>query len=353
MTSTSPKLTRCLFMFCLFTEAGGVSRLRESETEAVSCVMENTLDNMEELQNEEKIELSTWLGRCVPVLVKIKFIPLKERISGESTFDFCSLETFTSFILYYVSSVSLFAFSFLFFRASLDANKSETLDSLALTDFLSYLGFNLTNFFLFPLLPIILGNAAAQVTQISLSPTLPWPSIGFKIIICELFTALGYTLSIVPSILHYAVESFEQNCIFIILSILCLVLVCLSIGFCVTVSQVIIFSWMDKLAVTAEDTDANRDISTHARMCVEQYNMLNQALGFYFFFNFAVFQFAWIFSAYLSVTNILNLDQKIVDERHGGMLLLSMKSSGMFIMSLCCLWHLLHMVAAAENLKKR
>ena len=97
MTSTSPKLTRCLFIICLFTEAGGVSRLRESETEAVSCVMENTLDNMEELQNEEKIELSTWLGRCVPVLVKIKFIPLKERISGESTFDFCSLETFTCF----------------------------------------------------------------------------------------------------------------------------------------------------------------------------------------------------------------------------------------------------------------
>ena len=308
---------------------------------------------MEELQEEKRIEQKTWLSRCVPILVKIKFIPLKYKSAGDPSFAFLSLETFSSFIFYYVSSVSLFTFSFLFFRASLDGNKSETLDSIGLTDFLSYLGFNLINFFLFPLIPIILGNAAAQVIHISLSPTLPWPSIGFKIIICEIFTALGYGLSIVPSILHYAAESFEQNCTFIILSILCLVLVCLSIGFCVTVSQVIIFSWMDKLASTAEDIDAIRDISAHARMCVEQYNTLNRALGFYFFFNFAVFQFAWIFSAYLSVTNILNLDQKIVDERHGGMLLLSMKSSGMFIMSLCCLWHLLHMVAAAENLKKR
>jgi hypothetical protein len=122
----------------------------------------------------------------------------------------------------------------------------------------------------------------------------------------------------------------------------------------VTISQVIIFSWMDKLASIADDidTDENKDISAHTRSCVEKYNDLNQALSVYFFFNFAVLQFSWIFTAYLSVSNLINLDEKLVEEMHGSMVLLSMKSCGMFIMSLCCLWHLLHMVGAAENLRK-
>jgi hypothetical protein len=270
--------------------------------------MEDRLDNMDELKEREKIDQTTWLSRCVSTLVMIKFIPLKKIFVGDPKFHFLSLETFSSFILYYLSSVSLFTFSFLFFRASLNANKSKTLDSLELTDYLSYLGFNLTNFFLFPLLPIILGNAAAKVTDISLSSSLPWPRIGTTIIICEIFTALGYVLSIVPSMLHYAAESFKDKCVFIILSIVCLSMVCIIIGFCVTVSQVLIFSWMDKLGSIAEDTDDDSDISAHARKCVEQYNNLNQALSFYFFFNFAVLQFSWIFSAYLSVTNIINLD---------------------------------------------
>ena len=136
---------------------------------------------------------------------------------------------------------------------------------------------------------------------------------------------------------------------------MCLCLVCIMVAFCVTISQVIIFSWMDKLANIADDIDTNdnQDISAHARSCVEEYNNLNHALRFYFFFNFAVLQFSWIFSAYLSVTNLINLDEKLVEKRHGSMMLLSMKSCGMFIMSLCCLWHLLHMVGAAENLRKR
>ena len=55
----------------------------------------------------------------------------------------------------------------------------------------SYLGFNLSNFFLFPLLAIILGSEAAQVLDISFSSSLLWPRIGMKIIICEFLTALG------------------------------------------------------------------------------------------------------------------------------------------------------------------
>ena len=174
--------------------------------------MEDGADNVEELKDKEKNTQQTLISQCVSILMKIKFIPLKKQIIGDPTFHFFSFETLSCFILYYVSSISLFSFSFLFFRASMNASKSNTLDSLELTDFLSYLGFNLTNFFLFPLLPIILGSAAAKVTKISLCSSLPWPRIGMKIIICEFFTAFGYALSVVPSILHYADESFKDKC---------------------------------------------------------------------------------------------------------------------------------------------
>ena len=321
--------------------------------EAVRGDMEDREDIREELKEFEKNTHQTFISKCFSILVRMKFIPLKRKVAGSTTFHILSVETLCCFLLYYVTSILLFCLSFLFFRVSMNANKSQTLDSLELTDFVSYLGFNLTNFFLFPLLPIILGSAAAQVLDISLSSSLPWPRLGIKIIICEFFTALGYALTIIPSILHYAAESFKENCLYIILSIMCLSIVCIIVVCCVISSQVLIFSWMDKLASIAEDTDDKTDITKHARNCVEQYNNLNEGLSVYFFFNFAVLQFSWIFSAYLSVTNLINLDEQLVKKRHGSMLLLSMKSSGMFIMSLCCLWHLLHMVGAAENLKKR
>ena len=311
--------------------------------------MEECTDSMEDLTGKEQKIQMTFISRCVSILIKIKFIPLKK---GE-TFHLCSLETLWSFLLYYVTSIMLFSSSYIFFRASIDASKSQTLDSLELTDFLSYLGFNVTNFFLFPFIPLIIGNSAGQSVDISLCPSLPWPRIGWKIILCEFFYALGYALSIIPSILHYAAESFKNEGLFIILSIICLCSVCIIVALCVIISQILVFSWMDKLGNTAETIVKEINIQKHARSCLENYNNLNQALSIYFFFNFAILQFSWIFTAYLSVTNLINLDDSLVIERHGSMFLLSLKSFGMFLMSLCCLWHLLHMVMAAEELKKR
>jgi hypothetical protein len=163
--------------------------------------MQDRTDNNEEgLKVFKEKEKKTNISRCVSILVQMKFIPVKKTIFGDKTFNFFSLETFSCFFLYYVSSVSLFSFAFIFFRASMNANKSNTLDSLELTDFLSYFGFNLTTFFLPPLLPIILGSAAGNVTDISLCSSLPWPRVGIKIIICEFFTALGYALYIIASL---------------------------------------------------------------------------------------------------------------------------------------------------------
>ena len=223
--------------------------------------MEDRTDNIEEglkdLRGKGKKTQKTNLSRCVSILVKLKFIPVKKKMIRDPTFHFFSLETFSCFLLYYVSSVSLFSFAFLFFRASMNTKKSNTLESLELTDFLSYFGFNYTTFFLFPLLPIIIGSAAGNVTDISLCTSLPWPRIGIKIILCEFFTAFGYALSIIPTMFHYASDSFKENCLFIVLSIMCLCLACIMVAFCVTISQFIIFSWMDKLASIADDIDTD------------------------------------------------------------------------------------------------
>ena len=340
-------ITDTMFVYIMTVYRGCKVSLGRQKT--VSREMQECTDSMGDLKEKaQKIQM-TFISRCVSILIKIKFIPLKK---GQAFHLFTS-ETLWSFFLYYVTSILLFSFSYIFFRVSMNTTKSQTLDSLELTDLLSYLGFNLTNFFLFPLLPLIIGHAAGQAADISLCPSLPWPVIGWKIILCELFYALGYALSIIPSIVHYAAESFQDKCLFIILSIICLCSVCIIVALCVIISQVLVFSWMDKLGDTAEAVGKEINIQKHARSCVENYNNLNQALSIYFFFNFAVLQFSWIFTAYLSVTNLINLDNSFVIERHGSMLLLGLKSFGMFLMSLCCLWHLLHMVMEAEKLKKR
>jgi hypothetical protein len=94
--------------------------------------MEDSADNMEESRDKEKNIHKTLISQCVLILMKIKFIPLKKQMFGDPTFHFFSFEALSCFVLYYVSSISLFSFSFLFLRASMNASKSNTLDSLEL-----------------------------------------------------------------------------------------------------------------------------------------------------------------------------------------------------------------------------
>ena len=119
--------------------------------------------------------------------------------------------------------------------------------------------------------------------------------------------------------------------------------------FCFLLSQILIFSWLDFFGNLVDSCS----VQDQARKCLDLYEKLDKALGSYFFFIFAAQQFAWIFSLYLSLSGLLNLDQELVTQVHGSLTLLVIKSGGMFLLSLCCLWHLFHMVSAVENLRNR
>jgi len=294
----------------------------------------------------------SFVSRLTRILLKIKFIPLIEDKEGLPKFSFFSSPVLASFCLYYVASISAFSLSFLFFRISLSQRKSDEYDSIGLTDYISFLSFNFSIFFFFPLTPIILGCAASKAPKISMSVNLPWPKSGLRVIICEFLAGCGYILSVGPSTLYYVSDAKPDGVIFIIISLCLLILVCLFVCFCISTSQILIFSWMDKTIEKMEPTEIETSISNHVNSCLEEYDTLNKALHFYFFFYFSVLQFSWIFSAYLSVTNLLNMkDEEIIVTL--GSVLLSLRSCGMFMVSFCCLCNLLHMVEAAENLRNR
>jgi hypothetical protein len=300
------------------------------------------------LEIEVEAEQPSNMSKFIEILVKLNYLPLKKEKDGKYRFQFWSIETLISFLLYVGCFIVLYFLFTWFFWISIPSPEL-VINTFGMTDSLTQFGFGILNFLLFPFIPLILGKAASQVPEISMDKHLPWPSIGWKVILCEAFTCLGYFLNMAPNYIHFGREAFKQNNISIYLSVMFAVIITTYIIFCFLLSQILIFSWLDFFGNLVDSCS----VLDHARRCLDLYQKLDKALGTYFFFIFAAQQFAWIFSLYLSLSGLLNHDQELVNQVHGSLTLLAIKSGGMFLLSLCCLWHLFHMVSAVENLRNR
>ena len=218
-----------------------------------------------------------------------------------------------------------------------------------MTDFLTQTGFSVSNFLLYPFLPLVLARAASLIPELSLHPSLPWPRIGSKVVVCECLTCAGYLLNIGPTYLHFGREALQHGSLAVYISAILAAVVTAYVVFCFLSSQLMILSWLEHLGNLVETVVGEE----HARTCLILYHKLDRALGFYFFFIFASQQFAWIFSLYLSLSVLLHPDPDIIAKFHGSFTLLAVKSGGMFLLSICCLFHLYHMVSEVETLRDR
>ena len=332
-----------LSQFNMFTEA-----LKYSLSLPVPPMTGPGMENKLEIKVDgEQIQLTN-MSKFIEILVKLDYLPLKREKHGKCGFRFWSIETLIAFLLY-VGCFIVFYFLCTFFFWKSIPSPELFMATFGLTDSLTHFGFSISNFLLFPFIPLILGQAASHVPEISMDKHLPWPRIGWKVILCEAFTWLGYLLNMAPNYIHFGKEAFKQNDFAIYLSVMFVAILTTYIVFCFLLSQIIIFSWLDHLGNMVDSCS----VLDQARKCLDLYQKLDKALGTYFFFIFAAQQFAWIFSLYLSLSGLLNLDQELVTQVHGSLTLLAIKSGGMFLLSLCCLWHLFHLVSAVESLKNR
>ena len=204
-----------------------------------------------------------------------------------------------------------------------------------------------------PFIPIILAKAASTIPEISAVTCLRWPQLSYSMIVCQCLSLLGYFLNVVPNFLHFGRTAFlQKNLAIFIATFIALLLTAYTI-FCFFICQIIVFSWLEYLGFCLDQLILSGHIQKSIAKYMEMYSKLEKALGFYFFFMFASQQFSWIFSLYLSICGLLDLSPEVVAELHGSLALIIVKSIGMFLISVCCLWHLFHMVLAVENLRKR
>ena len=291
------------------------------------------------------------IRKLTGVLVTIRFLPLKVENTDQCVFRMRSRETFLSFIFYVVCFSFLYiTCSFLFFKGV--PNTELLFQTVDMTDFLTQTGFSVSNILLYPFLPLIMAKAASRIPELSLHPSLPWPRIGWKVVVCECLTFVGYLLNIGPTYLHFGWEAFQKQSTAVFISVTLAVIVTAYIVLCYLVSQLLVLSWLDQLGILVH-TVVQDKMQDHARSCLALYHKLNQALGFYFFFIFATQQFAWVFSLYLSLSFLLHSDPDLIDKLHGSFALLAVKSGGMFLLSISCLLHLYHLVTEVENLRDR
>ena len=162
-----------------------------------------------EIKTERKTDLSS-VSKFMRILMKIGYFPLKKEQYGEYSFRLRSTETFITFILYVGCFMLIYFLCSVSFWMSIP-DQELLIATVDLTDSLTQFGFSVSNFLLYPFLPLILAQACSSVPELSLHPALPWPGMGWKVLLCELFTSLGYLLNIGPNYLHYGREALRTR----------------------------------------------------------------------------------------------------------------------------------------------
>ena len=297
---------------------------------------------------ENKGASKSSMSKFTDILVKCRYLPLKPENKEHTVLRLRNGDVFLSFLLYVVCFLILYILCSVLFYISIP-NPEIIFATVDMTDFLTQTGFSVSNFLLYPFLPLVLARAASLIPELSLHSTLPWPRIGWKVVVCECLTCAGYLLNIGPTYLHLGREALQHGSLAVYISAVLAAVVTAYVVFCFLSSQLLILSWIEHLGnlvmcvVEEEQT----------RTSLNLYHKLDKALGFYFFFIFASQQFAWIFSLYLSLSVLLHPDPDLITKFHGSFALLAVKSGGMFIISICCLFHLYHMVFEVETLRER
>ena len=272
-----------LSQFNMFTEA-----LKYSLSLPVPPMTGPGMENKLEIKVDgEQIQLTN-MSKFIEILVKLNYLPLKREKDGKCGFRFKSNETLISFLLYVCCFIVLYFLCTMFFWISIPSPEL-VMATFGLTDLLTHFGFSISNFLLFPFIPLILGQAASHVPEISMDKHLPWPRIGWKVILCEAFTWLGYLLNMAPNYIHFGKEAFKQNDFAIYLSVMFVAILTTYIVFCFLLSQIIIFSWLDHLGNMVDSCS----VLDQPRKCLDLYQKLDKALGSYFFFIFAALFLAY------------------------------------------------------------
>ena len=117
--------------------------------------------SMEEI-NSESIKLkATKINYFVCLLIKIRFLPIRTDSIQRVSFKFLSFVTFICFLSFYGTTIATFILCGYFFWLSLTSSQQTVVLPDEITDYFTHFGFNVSSFFLFPLLPVILGHAAS------------------------------------------------------------------------------------------------------------------------------------------------------------------------------------------------
>ena len=127
------------------------------------------------MKDEKKFSFN----QLIHILLKVKFFPMKYE-NFNLKFSFFNCDVITHFFSFYLSTVSTYFIATLLFMKSLNRSEFDFYANLSLTDTLTYLGFNISNFVTLPLLPLIVAKAAMDMSDTCLITHAKWPEMGKK-----------------------------------------------------------------------------------------------------------------------------------------------------------------------------
>ena len=152
----------------------------------------------------------TKMSRFTAFLVQIFYPPIKTTSHGILSFRICSFECLSAFILY-ILTFFILQFLNMFFTWKNIPAPEHILEVVNITDWISIFGFGVSNFLLYPFIPIILAKAASAIPEISAVTCLRWPQLSYSMIVCQCISLLGYFLNVVPNFLHFGRTAFLQK----------------------------------------------------------------------------------------------------------------------------------------------
>ena len=305
------------------------------------------------LNCDANIVEETRMSKLISFLVKIRYLNLDIDVNKKVSFNLMQIRSLSTISFYIGVPILLYFVSWGLFKMSSNWTSENLFEKVDPTEIFTQFGFSVTNFLLVPFLPLIIAKAASKIPAISFDNALPWPKVGFMLISCDIFVFLGFILNTFPAYFHFQAAAFEQGWISAYLSIVVAFVLTVYMVLCYSLCEILVFSWLDHLVNMLDKQPDDMTSRNHVQMCLELYRQMDDSLGVYFFSSFTLLQFDWIFSLYISISGMMHLDEDTILLLHGNLTLLALKTTGMILLSICCLWQLLHIVLAVDHVKQR
>ena len=262
---------------------------------------------------ESPLDKKSFLANLSMFLVKILAIPVKtDPDYTNAKFKLFSLKTIAFCVIYYGAFLGyvlnmMFQVEFIKDYMNIATELYNPFDIISAYIFFALVGLAS------PISLLFVASAFPKINQISMTSDLKTPKylqtimLSLCTLMCgSLSICLGFLFELHPRLFVYSLTTRITNIFFV--PCICS---CFS-GICGITSVTVVASWITHVMDIFNSNAPKKQEVSWARNCLDLYQKLDKHLGPFFLFLFSVTQVMWVFTLFLAIISLYQLDQDLL-----------------------------------------